>query len=83
MADDPATVIAKTVMFVCSYMPKVPKETWVLPHINQTQYQKLMSRKQFFFRDYFVCTFSKHFASIEIKKKSLKPAFAPHFASNY
>ena len=43
-AEDPETVIAKTIMFVCSLIPKVPKETWVLPHINQTQYQKLSQK---------------------------------------
>ena len=75
MADDPG--------YACSLiMPKAPKETWDLPRINQTQYQKLMSRKQIFFRDYFVCTFPKHFAHIDISNKSLKHAFAPHFASN-
>ena len=35
-----------------------------------------------FLKDYFVCTFPKHLASIDISNKSLKHAFAPHFASN-
>ena len=82
MAECPATVIAKTITFVCSEMPKVLMETLVLPYTNQTQYQKLMSQNLNFWKDYFVCTFPKHFASIDISNKSLKHAFAPHFASN-
>ena len=82
MAECPATVIAKTITFVCSEMPKVPRETWVLPYTNQTQYQKLISLNLIFLKDNFVCTFSNHFESIDISKKSLKHAFAPRFASN-
>ena len=62
---------------------KGSKETWVLPHTNQTQYQKWMSRKLFFFKYYFICTLSKHIASIDFSKRPLEHAFAPHFASNY
>jgi len=43
MAKGTASVIAKTIKFVCSEMPRVQKETWVLPYTNQNQYQKLMS----------------------------------------
>ena len=66
MAECPATVIAKTITFVCSEMPKGPRETWVLPYTNQTQYQKLMSQNLIFFYYYFVCTFPRHFESIDI-----------------
>ena len=62
---------------------KGSKETWVLPHTNQTQYQKWMSQKLIFFFNDLVCTLPKHMASINLLKKPLEHAFAPHFASNY
>ena len=62
---------------------KGSKETWVLPHTNQTQYQKWMSQKLNVFKNYFICTLPKHIASIDFSKRPLEHAFAPHFASNY
>ena len=44
MAEGSTTVIAKTLLFVCSEMPMVPIEPWVLPYTNQIQYQKLMAQ---------------------------------------
>ena len=44
MAEGPAAGEGKTLMFVCSEMPMVPRETWVLPYTNRTQCQKLMSQ---------------------------------------
>ena len=62
---------------------KGSKETWVLPHTNQTQYQKWMSRKLNFVKNYFIWILPKHIASIDFSKRPLEHAFAPHFASNY
>ena len=82
MADDPAPVIVKT--YVCLFInAKSSKGNLGFAPHQPNPISKVDVPKEIFFRDYFVCTFPKHFASIEIKKKSLKPAFALHFASNY
>ena len=70
MAGGPVTVMSNTIMLVSSELPRDPRETWVLPHTNQTQYQKWMSQKLNFYKDYFICTLPKHIASIDFSKKN-------------
>ena len=70
MAECPATVIAKTITFVCSEMPKVPGNLGVALH-QPNPISKVDVTKLKFLKDYFVCTFPMHFASIDISNKSL------------